>query len=243
MKIRMSDGQSFVEALSSYMVAMEKDPDLADAYGEAIWTAHAGMTVGLDSVRPIFEAHFQDWVERGRHLADQSSILRIAVALADFRSNPDAVPLRSAITEALRRNASDANVLSVSAWSAIWCGELSIAQDCFQKFERFGSHHPYSVPVKGGAALVALQLGDDALAISIALEGLKLSSTYPTFHAVLASAYGLSDQPDKAAAALSRYRELVPNRTISSWKSMNDYGGSEGGKRYFRGLQIAGLPE
>ena len=97
--------------------------------------------------------------------------------------------------------------------------------------------------MRGGSALAALQMGNDKLAISVAQEGLKLSSTYPTFHAVLASAYALSKQSDKAAAALAMYRELVPDRTISSWKAMNDYGGSEGGKRYFEGLRMAGLPE
>jgi len=243
MQMRISDAQSFVDGLTTYMLAMEKDPNLADAYGEAIWTAYAGMTVGLESVRPFYEAYFQDWVTRGRRLADQSSILNIAIALADFQTNPDAAPLRNAIAGALRRNPSDANVLSISAWSAIWCGETETALDCFRKFERFGNFHPYSVPTKGGTALAALQLGDDALAISVAQDGLQLSSTYATFHSVLASAYALTGQPDHAAAALAKYRALVPDRTISSWKAMNDYGGSEGGKRYFEGLRLAGLPE
>lgn len=243
MQMRMGNTQSFADALTSYMLAMEKDPDLADAYGEAIFMAFAGMTIGFESVQPFYETYFQDWVTRGRHLTSQSSILSIGVALADFQSKPDAAPLRNAIAGALRRNASDAHVLSVSAWSAIWCGETATALDCFRKFERFGKFHPDSVPTRGGTALAALQLGDDTLAISVALDGLQLSSTYPTFHAVLASAYALTNQPDAAVAALKKYRELVPDRTISSWKAMNDYGGSEGGKRYFEGLRMAGLPE
>jgi len=224
------------------MLAMEKDPNLADAFGEAIWTAFAGMTVGLETVRPYFEKYFQDWVARSRHLTDQSSILSIAIALADFQQNLDVAPLRNAIAGALRRNPSDANVLSVAAWSSIWCGETETALDCFRKFERFGNFHPYSVPAKGGTAVAALQLGDDALAISVAEQGLQLSSTYPTFHSVLASAFALTGQTDRAEAALAKYRELVPDRTISSWKAMNDYGGSDGGKRYFEGLRMAGLP-
>jgi len=242
-QIRLSDAQSFVDSLSSYMLAIERDPTLADAYGEAIWTAYAGMTVGLENVRPYYERHFQDWVTCGRRLRGQSSILNIGIALADFQKNRDATPLRNAIAGALRRNPSDANVLSISAWSAIWCGETTTALDCFRKFERYGKFHPYSVPAKGGTALAELQLGNISLAISVAQEGLKLSSTYPTFHAVLASAYALSDQPENATAALAKYRELVPDRTISSWKAMNDYGGAEGGKRYFDGLRMAGLPE
>lgn len=243
MKIRMSDSQSFVDTLSSYMQAIEKDPDLADAYGEAIWMTYAGMTIGLKSVLPFYDKHFQDWVDRGRNLTARSPILAIGVALADFRTNSDAVPLRSAVADALRRSASDAHVLFYSAWCSLWCGDISTALDCFLKLERFGKAHPFSVAVKGGTATAALQLGDDTLAIRTAKEGLDLSSTYATLYSVLAAAYALSDQPENAAAALASYRKLVPDRTISSWIAMNDYGGSEGGKRYVEGLRKAGLPE
>jgi hypothetical protein len=35
----------------------------------------------------------------------------------------------------------------------------------------------------------------------------------------------------------------MPGRTIATWKAVNDYGGSEGGERYFEGLRRAGMPE
>ena len=234
---------SFVDTLSSYMHAIEKDPELADAYGEAIWMTYAGMTIGLKSVLPFYDQHFQNWVARGRSLAARSPILGIAVALADFQGNLDAVPLRNAVADALRRAASDAHVLFYSAWSSLWCGDTSTAMDCFLKLERFGKAHPFSAAVKGGAATAAVQLGDDTLAIKMAKEGLDLSSTYATFYSVLAAAYALSGQSEEAAAALASYRKLLPDQTISSRIAVNDYGGSEGGKRYIEGLRKAGLPE
>jgi adenylate cyclase len=243
MQIRSGDERGMEDSISSYMLALEKDPECVDAYGESIWWTYAGMTVGWERARPFYDNHFQDWVTRSRHLSAQSSILDIAIALADFQSNSDIAPLRNAISGALRRSASDPNVLSISAWSSLWCGDTATALDCFRKFERFGKHHPFWVASRGGSATAALQLGDDAQAISMAIEGLQQSRTYPTFHAVLASAYALSDQPERATEALVKYRELVPDRTISSWKAMNDYGGSAGGKRYFEGLRMAGLPE
>ncbi len=243
MQLRLGDSQSFVDSLSSYMRAIEKDPELADAYGEAIWTTYAGMTIGLKSVLPYYKEHFQGWVAQGRDLTVRSPILDIGIALSDYDSSSDAAPLRNAVRDALRRSASDAHVLQYAAWCSLWCGETSTALDCFRRFERFGKAHPFSAPAKGGAATAALQLGDDAEAIRMANEGLELSGTYATFYSVLAAAYAHSGQTQKAAAALSAYRQLVPNRTISSWKAMNDYGGSEGGKRYFDGLRKAGLPE
>lgn len=243
MQVRSGDERGMEESISSYMLALEKDPQCADAYGEAIWWTYAGMTVGWERARPFYENYFQDWVTRSRHLTAQNSVLDIGVALADFQSNSDVVPVRNAISGALRRSASDANVLSMSAWASLWCGEAATASDCFRKFERFGKYHPFWVASKGGSATASVQLGDDAQAISDATEGLQFSNTYPTFFAVLASAYALSDHPQRATEALSRYRELVPDRTISSWKAMNDYGGSAGGERYFEGLRMAGLPE
>ncbi|WP_136659120.1 adenylate/guanylate cyclase domain-containing protein [Nitratireductor sp. XY-223] len=243
MQLRLGDSQSFADSLSSYVQAIEKDADLADAYGEAIWTTYAGMSIGLKSVLPFYEKYFPDWVARGSRLTGRSPVLGIGIALANFKSSSDAAPLRNAIADALRVSASDANVLHYAAWCSLWCGETSTALDCFRKFERFGKAHPFSAPAKGGAAIASLQLGDDATAIRMANEGLELSSTYASLYSVLAAAYANSGQPEKAAAALSAYRELVPDRTISSWKAMNDYGGSAGGERYFDGLRKAGLPE
>ncbi|MEH6647656.1 adenylate/guanylate cyclase domain-containing protein [Sulfitobacter sp.] len=243
MQIRSGDERGMEDSISSYMLALEKDPQCADAYGEAIWWTYAGMTVGWERARPFYENYFQDWVTRSRHLTAQNSVLDIGVALADFHSNSDVTPVRNAISGALRRSASDANVLSMSAWASLWCGEAATAFDCFRKFERVGKYHPFWVASKGGSATASVQLGDDARAISDATEGLQFSNTYPTFFAVLASAYALSGQLKSAKEALVKYRELVPDRTISSWKEMNDYGGSAGGRRYFEGLRKAGLPE
>ena len=36
---------------------------------------------------------------------------------------------------------------------------------------------------------------------------------------------------------------LEPDRTLKTWSDTNNYGGSEGGKRYFEGLRMAGMPE
>ena len=243
MQLRLSDSESFVRALTSYLQAMEKDPNLADAYGEAIWTTYGGMTVGLRSVEPFFKTHFDHWVDHSRHLGKRSPVLGIAIALADFHASSDATPLKNAIADALRRSPSDAHVLTYAAWASLWCGEPAIALDCFRKFSRFGKSHPLSAPALGGLALAALQTGDIELAIETAKEGLELSSTFPTLHAVLTAAHALSEEPEKAAAALARYRNLLPDRTISSWMAWNDYGGSEGGRRYFDGLRKAGFPE
>ena len=137
MQFRLADAQSIVNSISSYMMAVEKAPDQADAYGEAIWTTYAGMTAGLKTVSPFYEKHFPEWIARGRQLRDRNPLLNVGIALVDFGSTTDVAPLRSAIANALRRAPSDAHVLMYVGWCSLWCGETSTARDCFRKFERF----------------------------------------------------------------------------------------------------------
>ena len=95
----------------------------------------------------------------------------------------------------------------------------------------------------GGAATACVQLGRDEEALKYCLTGMDISTTYATFYSAAAAAYANLGQQAKAEAALARHLELAPARSLRSWRAYNDYGGSEGGKRYFAALRKAGLPE
>lgn len=243
MQFHLANAESFDASITSYMRAMEKDPSLADAYAEAILTTFAGMTVGLEVVVPFYENHFEGWLQNGRSLGVSNPFLEMSLALADFKVSRDVIPLRNANSRALRSAPSDAHVLHYAGWCSLWSGETSTAYRCFRKFsDQFGNAHPFAAPAMGGAATAAAQLGDCETAISIAQSGLELSKSYPTFFAALAAGYAMSGKLEEANAAMKKYRALVPTRTVSSWKLHNDYGGSEGGERYFEALRQAGLP-
>jgi hypothetical protein len=50
-------------------------------------------------------------------------------------------------------------------------------------------------------------------------------------------------EPEKASEALAQILQMAPGETISKWRSNVDYGGSEGGERYFEALRLAGMPK
>ncbi len=243
MRYHLISEQAVTGALERYAMAIEKDPTLADAYAEAILATLAGLTVRYPIARYYYESHLADWVTQAKALAGHSVLLDLALALADFETERDCRALRIAVGNALRRAPFDGHVLVFGGWSYVWSGDAAAGLDCFRKFTRFGSVHPYAVAALGGASTAALQTGDYRMAIRYAEQGLQLSNTYPTLFAVLAAARALQGGVEEAKEPLASFRELLPDHTITSWKTITDYGGSEGGARYFEGLRLAGLPE
>lgn len=86
-------------------------------------------------------------------------------------------------------------------------------------------------------------LGRDRDAISYAEAGLRYSQDYPALHSARAAAHAMLGESEAASKALAQMQRLEPSDTISKWRSNVDYGGSEGGERYFNALRLAGMPD
>jgi adenylate cyclase len=235
--------EAFERALSLWARAIERDPDLPEAYGDAILTASAGRTVGFKGEFERYVAMIPAWVEAARRLPRRDSYLELALGIADYQATGAASGLRLAVSDALRQAPFDPQVLFFAGWSSIWTGDPRTALDCFERYQRLGRHGVQRVAVLGGLATAHVMLGDDAAAIGFAREGLAVADGYPSLHSSLSAALALSGRQAEAEAAFADYRRLVPDRTIAAWKAVNDYGGSEGGARYFEGLRRAGMPE
>lgn len=95
----------------------------------------------------------------------------------------------------------------------------------------------------GGIASACLQLGRDQDALNYIEKGFALSDTYPTFFGVKNAALANLGRLDESREVLKKYRALEPDRTPKVLRTTNNYGGSEGGKRYFEALRLAGLSE
>ncbi|MFO7856153.1 MAG: adenylate/guanylate cyclase domain-containing protein [Paracoccaceae bacterium] len=235
--------EAFEESLHHLLRAIERNPDLADAYANMIFTVLAGRTVGFRGAFDRYARMMPGWVETARRFAGLSPMLDLSLAIADFQQDGAAAPLRHSLADLLRRAPFDSQVLAFAGWGHLWIGDAREALDCFERQRRLDRQSPYGVAVIGGIATAKVQLGDDAGAIEAAEAGLAIADGYPTLHAALAAAHALRGERAAAEAAFARYRRLVPERTIESWKAVNDYGGSEGGARYFEGLRRAGMPE
>jgi len=234
---------AFERALSLWSRAIERDPTLPEPYADAILTASAGRTVGFKGEFDRYVAIVPAWVEAARRLPRRSPYLDLALGIADFQATGEAPPLRMTIADVLRRAPFDPQVLCFAGWCHVWTGDPRAALECFERYRRHGRQGPHAVAVLGGFTNACVQIGDDEAAIAYAREGLAIADGYATFHSNLAAALALSGRQAEAEEAFVGYRRLVPDRTIESWKAVNDYAGSEGGERLFEGLRRAGMPE
>lgn len=234
---------SFARAAAFQTRAIEDNPDMIPAYAEAIMITVAGKTVGYHESLAQYAARLPEWMAAARRFAGQSPILDLNVAIASYFDDKDAGAFSLKLADILRRAPFDARVLSFGGWGYIWSGRPDLAYDCFEKSLRFGRMNTFYIASLGGAATALLQLGRDEEALSYCKSGMAISTTYATLYSTAAAAYANLGRQKEAEHALARHLELAPDRTLTSWKSYNDYGGSEGGARYFAALKKAGMPE
>ncbi|MEL6450045.1 MAG: adenylate/guanylate cyclase domain-containing protein [Pseudomonadota bacterium] len=234
---------SFVQSVAFHDRAITAKPDLADAYAEGLIVLMAARTMTSNRAILPYLAKVPAWVDAARPLATGHAMLTLAIAIATYVEDQRVIPVKDAVAQSLRLAPFDARVLSFCGWANLWCGQTQDAHDCFIKSLDFGRLGAFYVASIGGAASASLQLGHDEDALAHVEKGLKLSDTYPTFFGVKAAALANLGRLEEARAVLAQYRALEPDRTIKTWQATNNYANSDGGKRYFEGLRLAGLPE
>jgi adenylate cyclase len=234
---------SFVQSVQFHERAITAKPDMADAYAEALIVLMAARTMTRAPEIARLLEKVPDWVEAGKPLAAGHAMLILGIAIATYMEDRKPIPLKQAVARSLRLAPFDARILSYCGWANLWCGETQDAFDCFHKSLGFGRLGPFYVASVGGTASACLQLGRDEDALKYVELGLTLSENYSTYFSVKAAALAHTGRVDEARETLKRYRELEPERTLKNWQVTMNYGGSEGGKRYFEGLRLAGMPE
>jgi adenylate cyclase len=240
---RTFSNDSFVRAASFQARAIAAKPDMADAYAEAIIVVCAGRTMGTNLRMKAYQQKLPEWVEAARPLAIGHAVLTLAIGIATYLQDQRMPPLNQTVSQVLRMVPFDARVLSFCGWANLWSGQTQAALDCFDKSINLGKLGPFLVASYGGAATACVQLGLDNQALDYCAAGLALADTYPTLYSAKCAAQALTGDLEGAEVTLKRYRELLPDRTLAEWRLSNSYGESDGGKRYFEGMRLAGLPE
>ncbi|MEP1200329.1 adenylate/guanylate cyclase domain-containing protein [Tateyamaria sp.] len=235
--------ESFVRSVAFHDRAITAKPDMADAYAEGLIVLMAARTMTSNPEILPYLAKVPAWVEASRPLAAGHAMLTLAVAIATYVKDQRVIPLKDAVAQTLRLAPFDARLLSFCGWANLWCGQAQDAYDCSLKSQAFGRLGTFYVASIGCAASASLQLGRDEEALEHIERGLKLSDKYPTYFGVKSAALANLGRLEEAREALAHYRALEPDRTIKKWQATNNYANSEGGKRYFEGLRLAGLPE
>lgn len=233
---------SFARSAAFHDRAIQAKPDLADAYAEGLIVLMAARTMTSNpQIKPYLDK-VPDWVEAGRPLASGHAMLTLGIAIATYTQDQRPIPLKHAVEQALRLAPFDARILSYCGWANLWSGQTQDAFDCFHKSLEFGRLGPFYVASLGGAATASVQLGRDQDALDYVEKGLALSDQYPTYFSAKSAALAHLGRLDEARATMVHYMTMEPDRTIHTWETTNNYGGSEGGKRLLDGMRMAGMP-
>lgn len=240
---RTFSNESFERATRFQARAIAAKPEMGDAYAEAIIVTCASYSMGPSAVMQEYMRKIPDWVEAARPLASGHAMLTLAIGIADYLSDRRIAPLNQTVSLVLRLAPFNARLLSFCGWAHLWSGDAQTALDCFEKSIRYGKLGPFIVASHGGAATALVQLERPKSAIEHCDTALNLADSYPTLYSTKAASLAMLGKTEEAKEVMSAYLKLIPDRTLKGWRATNDYGKSEGGKKYFEALLKAGLPE
>ncbi len=232
---------SFAGAIHYQLKAIARAPLFSEAHGELIAVGLSATTMGYPSLAPVLK-NLPAWAETARKIPDKTPLLELSLALGTYLRERNVPVLRNTVAAALRRAPFNLRLLVFSGWSYVWMGEGRLALECFAKFRRLGRFHPYTVVCDGGVATANLLMGNDAAAIDAARSGLKVTSRYETLYRVLAAAHALQGDMDQAAQALKHVMAASPHESLKNWSARSYYGMPTTETRYYRGLELAGMP-
>ncbi len=232
---------NFQNSIRYQLKAIDLEPQFSEAYGELIAVGLSATTMGFPSLAPLLK-NLPIWAEAARQVPNKTPLLELSLALESFFRDRDVLALRNTVAVALRRAPFNLRLLIFSGWSYVWMGEGHLALECFAKFRRLGRFHPYNLICDGGAATADLLMGNDEAAIHAAQSGLKVSTSYVTLYRVLAAAHALQGDMDQAQDAMQHVMELSPHESLKNWSARSYYGMLMIETRYYRGLELAGMP-
>jgi hypothetical protein len=243
MEFAILDEPSMASNLAYLAAAIDKRPDYADGYGNALANFVACTSMRLGSITDRYGEAFKLWVKAAKKLEDPTPMLTISLGLVDYRFNGDQQSLRRSIKETLRRAPFSAEAVCYCGFGYMWMGDPEPALDCFRSGEKLMKFNPYAMPMLGGAAIASVMAGDDDAAIAYAKKGLETSDGYIALHTSLIAAYGHKGDLEAASRHIARLEELMPGDSISGRRAGSGYADTPGNRRFEEGMRLAGVPE
>ena len=234
---------SMRKSLEFFRRAIATDPNLAQAYAEAINVYRGAANFGYSDVAREFQCHFDNWLAASAPLAAMNSSLDLGHAWIDYTRHQDPAALRSKLEKHLRLSPFDPEILHLCCIRYAILGEPEMALDCYRRFERLGRFSPFREAAAAVAALAHLQLGRDEAAITLARKALAKSRDFSSPYRVIAAANAHLGRREEASEAVSKILQLNPDETVSSIFERLAYAEEPGNRRFREGLRRAGLPE
>src|SRR5262245_20031066 len=231
--------ENTAEALRLLDKAIELDPTYGPAYAIA---AHIHMYSVVGG--KVEEGERGARMARAAIAADPDDPIVISQApfvLAALGRDLDAGV--AAIERGVRLYPNVPQILSESGYILTLVGDQETALERFKAALRLHPNDFLAYRILTGASIACTLMGRFDNAVTFGEEARRQHGEWSVTFRLLTAAYAHLGQPEKAATALARYRELAPGSTISRLKSQLPYRNLEQAERLWSGLRKAGLPE
>jgi len=231
------------EALQLFNKAIDFDSQYASAYGMAawcyIWRKLNGWMVDREAETAEGARLAKRAIEVGKD--DAVALSRGGHALAWFVRDLDSAA--ACIDRALVLNPNLAAAWNLSGWVRAYRGELDLAIEHHLRDMRLSPLDPALYNMHVGMAFAHFLAGRYDEASSWAQKALHEQPNYPTANRILAASYALAGHLGEAQQAMSRLRQLDPERRISNLSDVLPVRRPEDLAKFADGLRKAGLPE
>jgi adenylate cyclase len=226
--------------------ALALDPHNAEAHGVAAYAhARAATYVGWSGSRPESIRLGILAGEKAVALDPKNADALYALAFL-YSLEGDVTKSQDLLRQCMALNRNHAPAYFYYGQNLI---RLNRARDTFPWIERafaLSPRDPLRSVWHGAMARARISVGDDALAIEAAKQGIGANRDHPHNYAVLAAASAHLGRLDEARAAIGDFRRVQPGITIARYRAnltSNTPQALEAYERLMSGLRKAGLPD
>jgi tetratricopeptide (TPR) repeat protein len=178
-------------------------------------------------------------------LDPRSADAHLVLGYAVWGANADQARARHLITRSIELNPNFAPGFFWLGVLDIYDGEPQSTLALLQRAFRLSPRDGLAAVWQYWVAQANILLGDDAAALQAAQAGIAINPRFPNNYIALAAVLAHQGRAADASAALDRYFDMSPNRTIAQmlWATQRCEVDRPALARYVAGLRRAGMPE
>jgi adenylate cyclase len=237
------DAESFLKGLHCVEKMIHLRPDWPYPYewGSAFLTS--ASILQFKEITEKYASVRQSWLEKAMELTCGSSSSRAIIAFSKYAKYGDVQAAQRDLNAFLRDLPFNPEALMMAGYMSLFMGDPQTAMECFRSFRKVGRYHPFTVALGGGFGGAYLMMGRFKEAELELENAIILFPKYSGSYRFLAATLAQLGRLDEARATLGKMNELVSGVTISGVREAGRYVDTPGTRRYFDGLNLAGMPD
>lgn len=232
------------EALHSFQMAIDIDPDFASAHAGAAACYVSARAAGRripGSADEMIE--LKRLTQRATELGKDDAWALTLSAWALAYSSRELHAASSVVDRALAVNSNLAEAWHCSGWIKNWLGQREVALERFAHAMRLSPFDPHIAFMKTGTAHCYFFLSQYHEAANWAALAFQEAAENQAVLRITAASHMLAGRAETAREAMARLRQLNPTLRVANLKEVLGPYGREDLARYEEAMRRAGLPE